>query len=215
VFLHENAIRERGSAVVIAHRNRSLHDDRTGIDIFIDEVNRATGDLHAGGNGLRLRIDARKRRQQRRVNVHDAHRILGDELRGQQAHVAGQRDEIGPGVFEHAHDFCFMRCAVRKRAVIDDECGQAERSRALDSRRLRPVRDHADDLRIEAAPRDRLVNRFEVRAAAGKENCQAHMQGIRLIVANGWRLAFTKRTGSNPRPSPSPRARAARTRRRS
>ena len=50
----------------------ALHDDRAGVEMFVDEVDGAAGDFHAVRDRLRLRVDAGKRGQQRRMDVQDA-----------------------------------------------------------------------------------------------------------------------------------------------
>ena len=46
-------------------------DDRPGVELLGDEVHRAARHLHAVRQRLPLRVDARERRQQRRVDVED------------------------------------------------------------------------------------------------------------------------------------------------
>ena len=48
---------------------------------FVDEMHRAAGDLHAVLQRLVLRVQTRKSRQQRRVDVQNALRKLAHEMR--------------------------------------------------------------------------------------------------------------------------------------
>ena len=75
-----------------------------------------------------------------------------------------------------------MRHAALEPAVIDDMRRQPERSRMLDAARAGTIRDHADDLRIELAANDRLMNRGEIRTAAGEKDGETHMQWISRLV---------------------------------
>ena len=79
MLLFQNAGRKRLHRVVIQHRHRRLHDDRAGVQVLIHEMHRAAGDLDAVFERLMLRIQAGKRRQQRRMNVQNAVRKLADE----------------------------------------------------------------------------------------------------------------------------------------
>ena len=105
------------------------------------------------------------------MNVDDPHRKCRDERRREQAHVAGQRNEIGPCFFEHRQHGRLVRTAAVKRTMIDDMRRQPDRARVLDPGRTGTIRDDADDLRIQLAANDRVMNRGEVRTAAGEEDC--------------------------------------------
>ena len=75
--------------------DRALQDDRPGVDALVDEVDGDPGDLDAVLERLPDRVEARERRQQRRVDVDDpvrgsARTNSGDE----QLHVAGEHDEV-------------------------------------------------------------------------------------------------------------------------
>ncbi len=56
MLLLQDACSKSFHRIVIAHRDCTLHDDRPGIEILVDEVHRATGDLHSMRQGLCLRV---------------------------------------------------------------------------------------------------------------------------------------------------------------
>ena len=68
--------RQRMLIVPIQHRNRLMHDDRTMIEFFIDEMDRASRNFHAISERLLLCFEPRKRRQQGRVDIQDPLRKL-------------------------------------------------------------------------------------------------------------------------------------------
>ena len=43
--------------VAIQHRDNRLYNNRPGVEVFVDEVNRATGELHTVLEGLPLRFE--------------------------------------------------------------------------------------------------------------------------------------------------------------
>jgi hypothetical protein len=142
--------------------------------MFVDEVHGAAGDLHSIRERLRLRIHSRKRRQQRRVDVHDAIRVALDEGGAQQTHVAGQRDDVRPGFIEHAQHGFLMRGAIRIRLMIEHVRRVAVIVRALDALRVRPVGDDADDLRVQPPAPHCFMDGLEVRSPSGQKDRQAH-----------------------------------------
>ena len=65
---------ERVDRVVLEHRHRRLQDDRTVVELACHEVHGRAGDADAVLERLPLRVEAGKRRQQRRMDVEDAMR---------------------------------------------------------------------------------------------------------------------------------------------
>ena len=60
--------------VVVAHRHGGLQHDGTAVELRGDQVHGCARDLDAVLERLPLRVDAGKRRQERRVHVEDARR---------------------------------------------------------------------------------------------------------------------------------------------
>src|SRR6267154_1753299 len=94
MLLFENRFGEGGFRIFVEYGNSGLHDDRAGVEILVNEVDRAAGEFYAIFEGLALRFQARERRKQRRVNIQDAIRKFGDEIGREQAHVPGEADEL-------------------------------------------------------------------------------------------------------------------------
>ena len=76
---------------------RALEDDRSGVHALVDEVHGDAEHLHAVGERLLDRGEARKGGQQRRVDVDHALRELPQERGREELHVAGEHDEPGVG----------------------------------------------------------------------------------------------------------------------
>src|ERR1700690_953098 len=72
VLLFENAGGEATRVVGGKDGDRPLQDDHTVVQLLVDKVNRAAGHLDAVVEGLGLRVEPRKSRQQRRMNIQDA-----------------------------------------------------------------------------------------------------------------------------------------------
>jgi hypothetical protein len=78
--------------------DRALGDDGTGVHALVDEVDRDPEHLDAVGQRVLDRPKPRERRQQGRVHVDHAFRKPGQEVLGEQLHVAGQHHELhAPG----------------------------------------------------------------------------------------------------------------------
>ena len=94
----EHALAERVGRVVVEHGHRLLPDDRPVVVLVVDEVDRAAGDFHAGiehglMDAIAVHARAAERRNERRVNVHDA----ADE-------VVGHRRELQEARHRHVID---------------------------------------------------------------------------------------------------------------
>src|SRR5258708_15902255 len=85
----------RGVLVVcVEDRDRRLQNNGAGVEILVDEVDGAAGELHAVVEGLLLRFEARERGEKRGMDIQDALGKGGDEKRREEAQVACEADEI-------------------------------------------------------------------------------------------------------------------------
>ena len=69
VLLGENALCEGVGVVGVERGNRALEDDDAVVEMLIDKVDGAAGELDAVVEGLGLRIEAGKGGQQRGMNI--------------------------------------------------------------------------------------------------------------------------------------------------
>ena len=107
---------------------RLLKHDRPAVHALVDEVHGHTGHLDPVLDRALDRPQARERRQQRRVHVHDPAREAPDELGREQLHEAGQDDQVDPERLE----------PVAQGAVALLALGVLRRSRRRPTRRRRP-----------------------------------------------------------------------------
>ena len=68
--------------------------------------------------------------------------------------------------------------------MIDDMRVMRSLARELDAARVRTIRDHADDFRVEHAALNCIVDRGEVRSATGEKNREAD-HSIQLAKPDG------------------------------
>jgi len=94
VFFDENAVGEGVGVVGVEDGDSALEDDGTVVEVFVDEVDGASGDFDSVIEGLPLGSEAGECGEQRGVNVDDAVGEGGDEAGREQAHVAGEADEV-------------------------------------------------------------------------------------------------------------------------
>ncbi len=94
VLLLQDPCRQRLCSIVVDHRHCLLQNDHAVVDGLVDKVHRATGDLRPIFERLMLRIEPRKRRQQRRMHIQNAIRKRLYKRRRDNAHIARQADEI-------------------------------------------------------------------------------------------------------------------------
>src|SRR5258707_13082415 len=104
MFLFQDAVGKGVLVVGIEDGDDGLQDDGAGVEIFVDEVDGASGELDAVVEGLLLRFEAGEGRQERRVNIEDALGKGGYEEGGEKAHIAGEADEINFVFVEYGGD---------------------------------------------------------------------------------------------------------------
>src|SRR5580698_10041284 len=136
-------------------------------------MNRAAGELDAVFERLPLRLKARKGWQQRRVNVQNTVWERGHKIRRQQAHVAGETDEVDFVLVENLDDLAVIRFPFqsfrRNHARGNTAC-----LCAIDTGGAIAVADDHGDFRVRnSAGRNALRERFEIRTAAAQQHAYA------------------------------------------
>ena len=168
------------------HRHAGLHDDRAGVELAGDEVHGRAGDLHAVPERLLLRIDAGKRRQQRRVDVEHRVRKRVEQPRADQAHEAGEADERRRA---RSSSSCASRASKSSRLAnwrwSDDQRLDAGVAGEVEPAGLGAVRDDDGDARVEVAARDRGDQRLKIAAAAGDQHAKTAHRGWRWLQVIG------------------------------
>ncbi len=109
VLLGEDAGGEGVGIVAVEDRNGPLQDDDAVIELFVDKVDGAAGNLDAVIEGLLLRVETGKSGQQRGMDIEDALGKGGDELGREQAHVTGETDEIDAVAKQQSRDIGIVR----------------------------------------------------------------------------------------------------------
>ena len=94
MLLRKDARGKRIVRIVIQNRDGSLKHDRTGIELFVDEVHGTSRYLDTIRQRLVLRIESRESRQKRWMDIEDTLRERLDELGAEQAKIACEADEI-------------------------------------------------------------------------------------------------------------------------
>src|SRR6266436_5830234 len=108
MFLFQDALGKGVLVVGVEDGDDGLQDDGAGVEIFVDEMDGAAGELDAVVEGLLLRFEAGEGRQERRVNIEDALGKGGYEEGGEKAHVAGEADEINFVFVENGGDLAVV-----------------------------------------------------------------------------------------------------------
>ena len=91
---------EGGGGVVVVHGDGLLGDDGAGIDALVDEMDGAAGDFDAVIEGLFPGFEAGEGREQGGVNINDAIGEGAEEFAFEDAHEAGEDDEVHLGVLQ-------------------------------------------------------------------------------------------------------------------
>jgi hypothetical protein len=94
VLFDEDALGEGVGVVSFADGDGALEDDSSVVEVFVDEMDGTAGDLDPVIEGLLLSVESGKCRKQRRMDVENAVGKGRDELRREEAHVAGKTHEV-------------------------------------------------------------------------------------------------------------------------
>jgi len=108
VLFFQNFFRERGFGVFVEHGNGGLQNNRAGIEVFVNEVDGAAGELHAVFERLPLRFEAGEGREQGGMNIQDPAWIFGDKKWREQAHVSGEANEVDFVFIENGGDLAVV-----------------------------------------------------------------------------------------------------------
>jgi len=165
MFLFQDALGKGVLVVGIEDGNDGLQDDGAGIEIFVDEVDGASGELDAVVEGLLLRFEAGEGRQERRVNIEDALGKGGYEEGGEKAHVAGEADEINFVFVEYGGDLAVVGFAFEAFGG-DGARGNVAGGGAFEAGGAGLVANYDGDFGVgDAAGGDTIGEGFEVGAA--------------------------------------------------
>ena len=182
MLFSQDAPRERVSIAGFQDRYGALENNDAVVEMLVDEMHCTACDLDAEVEGLPLRVEPRKGREQRRMDIENAVWEGGDELGRQQAHVPGQANQLNAMRAQAGNHVGIVHSA---RASLGDEDfgGKSQLARLGKAFCFGDIRDHNGDLRaFEPSLADRFGNRNKVRSAAGEQNAEADRRvvGIQL-----------------------------------
>ena len=112
VLFGQDSFGQSRVGVVVFHFDDGLQDDWTCIEIFVHEMDGAAGEFDAVFEGLALRFESRKRREQRWMDIEDAVRKGSYEIGGEQAHVSGETDQIDSAFVKGGDDLAVIGFAL-------------------------------------------------------------------------------------------------------
>ena len=165
MLFDQDACGERLRGVVVAHGHRGLQHDGAVIEPRGHQVDGRAGDLHAVLERLPLGIDAGERRQQRGVDVENGVRKRLEKRCSDEPHETGETHERDVTREELARQRTVEGLAARKRPVIDDQCVDAGRARAIEAAGIRAIRDDGGDPRGQPRFIDGVDEGLEIAAS--------------------------------------------------
>src|SRR5882724_8470709 len=173
MFLFQDAFGKGVLVVGVEDRDGGLQDDGAGVEVFVDEVDGAAGELHAVVEGLLLRFEARERGEERGMNIQDALGKGGDEEWEEEAHVACEADEIDLVFAEDGGDLAVVGFALEAFGG-DGAGGNVAGGGAFEAGGAGLVADDDGDFGAgDAACGDTIGEGFEVGAATAEEDADA------------------------------------------
>ena len=122
VFFDQDSLGEGLGVVGVEDRDGALEDDGAVIELVVDEVDGAAGDFDAVVEGLLLGVEAGEGWEQGGVDVQDAVWKGCDEVGGEQAHVAGEDDQVDFILAETGEDVGFLLGAFAAFGFVEGGC---------------------------------------------------------------------------------------------
>lgn len=150
--------------IVRSNPNSLLQEDRTVVDVLINEMNRDTSDRGSPREGIVNGVDARERREQRRVDIQDAILESTDQHRGENPHKSCQADEPHVMLIEKVDEVAITRFATGEGVGIDEDRGNARAFRTDQCESLGLIREDDGDARSEASRPHRVDDGLEIGA---------------------------------------------------
>ena len=129
MLLRQHACGQRRLVVVGAHRHRGLDHDRSIVELGGHEVHRRAMQLHPGLERAPVRMQPRKRRQQRGMDVEQPALVAAHEALGEHAHETREHDQIRRMGVDAFGQRGVEAGAVGVRGVIDHRGGNPVRTR--------------------------------------------------------------------------------------
>ena len=164
-----DALVQRRLVVAGEDRDALAHDDRAAVDALVDDDDARAGLGRAGGERVAHGVRAGELGQVGGVGVDEVRRERADDTGRQQAHEAGEHDEVGRVLPDAVQQRGAPRLAVGEVAGGDDEGRDAEALRVGETRRI-PVGPDGDDARGEAGLVRGREQREQVGAGPGDEH---------------------------------------------
>ena len=183
VLFGENAGGEGVGVVGFEYGDGTLQNDCAVVQVLIDKMDGATGYFYAVFEGLSLCFEAGKGGKQRGVDVEDAVGEGGDEGGREEAHVAGEDDEVDVVLAEGGEH---VGVVVGAGAAFGgaELGGQAQGLGGGEAGGAGDVGEDEGDFYVgEPAFADGLMNGEEVGAAAGEEDAETER---RACAKCGW-----------------------------
>jgi hypothetical protein len=173
MLFEEYARRQSFDRIIVLDGHDLLRDDRPTVQHLVNEMNCAASPFDSMLQGLPLRIEAGKGRQQGRMNIENASAKSLYELGREQSHITGQADQINRASAKGSDCFPVMQDS-RAPAPLNEERLKASLGGARETLCVFLVADDDRDLSFRKTPfADGTGKRQHVRAAPGDQNSDA------------------------------------------
>jgi hypothetical protein len=170
MFLLEDSRGERRLRVSRYDRHCRLRQDRTVVELFVDDVNSAPAHFDAIVERLPLRMETDERGQERWMDIQDSTWKRAYEDGGQNAHEAGKADDVDVIRVQPRDNGLVERLARVVVFVRDNGRWHAGLSGALESASVGFVANDHGDARIDTPISAGVEDRLQIRPAPRNQN---------------------------------------------
>ena len=172
MLLAQHARGEAGRIVTRQHRHGGLNHDRPVVKFGRDEMHRRAMHFAARRECARVRVETGKRWQQRWMNVDQASGIMLHKGGREDAHEAGQHNQIRRMCVDHLHQRGVERLARGIVAMWQSQRSDAARARRVEAFGVGAIADDCGDPGVQPAGVLGRQQRLQVAAAPGDQDDQ-------------------------------------------
>ena len=162
-----------------SHRDGALQHDDSVVQLFIHKMHRAAGDANSILQRLTLRIEARKCRQQRRMNIQNRIGKGGHKFRRQQAHISSQANQFHAMFAQAGDDFGILLGALSSARLQSPACVRPRACGRGNPSGIRAIGNDNGNFRVfDFAAVNRVGNRQKVGTTTGEKNAKTRHDEI-------------------------------------
>jgi len=178
VLLDEHSCGQRVLCVFIEDGDTGLAHNRPPIEFGGHKMYGCPGNAHTIGNRLALRVQAGKSREQRRMDIEHPVGKRFEEWSADQAHEPREAHQINLTRLKDVDDRPVVLLSASVRVRRDDDGLDSGIAGALQTRRIRSIRNDNGNRRAQTPVRDGVDDGLEIGTPSRNQDAEASRHGL-------------------------------------